>query len=496
MNENDNRNGAGNDTRLNSETTQESVRQTEGSPAYGDGWASQQTDGTTGGNTGGNSAPNPVREPYSGQPQGAGAQTQYRAGGSSGPTQVCGNDRVPQGDADRETKDGKKCRKNRCLIALIPIVCAIAGFLLGFFLTYNCLWQKPGTEENATETSGQKVETQIVYRNSNDVSDIVESTMDSIVSITSTVTYEQFNFFTGYRKYEAPSGGSGIIVGKDDENLYIVTNNHVIDGAEDITVQFGDGSDTEANVNGTSTDPDVAILTVRLADIDEQTQANIKIAKLHTENDLKIGNQVIAIGNALGYGQTVTVGYISALDRTIATENGDVGGLIQTDAAINPGNSGGALINMNGEVIGINVAKYADTEVEGIGYSIPISSVKDLIRVLSEEKVTEAERGYLGIQATTVDQTMASTYDMPQGVYVYKILNDGIKDSGLMEHDVITAVDNHAVTSAASLTDYLAYYKEGTQVTLTVERIVDGKFEELSVEVTLIGADKMDNLKK
>lgn len=390
-----------------------------------------------------------------------------------------------QTEDTEDEKERKKCKKDRCKIAAIPAICAVAGFVLGFLLTYNFLTTVTAKKEVPVQTE-KEIETTVVYRDNNDLSDIVESTMDSIVTISSTVTYEQYNFFTGYQQYNAASGGSGIIVGKDDTNLYIVTNNHVIEDAEDITVKFNDDTSFTAEVNGTSKDPDVAILTVKLSELTPETLNKIKIAKLHTENDLKIGNQVIAIGNALGYGQSVTVGYISALNRTIKTTEGTANGLIQTDAAINPGNSGGALLNMNGEVIGINVAKYSSTSVEGIGYSIPVSEIQDLIGMLSKEKISEDKRGYLGIQCTTVDQSMASLYDMPQGVYVYKILNEDIRKDGLMDHDIITSVDGHLVTTSSNLTDYLAYYKAGEQIKIVVERLVDGKFEEKELTVTLV----------
>ena len=430
------------------------------------------------------------QNPYEGQEPKSGEENyDYSYGQNNNQTQEQMNYQTQENQQPTDTEDGKKtkkCNKDRCKIAMIPVICAIAGFILGALLFY-CRPSSTRVETLPDESQSEKeIETTIVYRDNNDLSDVIESTMDSIVSISSTVTYEQFNFFTGYQQYDAASGGSGIIVGKDDANLYIVTNNHVVADAKDITIQFSDGADAEAEINGTSTDPDVAILTVSLDELSADTQSKIKIAKLHTDDDLKIGNQVIAIGNALGYGQSVTVGYISALNRTIQTTNGTASGLIQTDAAINPGNSGGALINVNGEVIGINVAKYSSTDVEGIGYSIPITAVNDLIDILSKEKVDKSERGYLGIQCTTVDQSMATMYDMPQGVYVYKIMNDSVSEDGLMEHDIITSIDDHIVTTASNLTDYLSYYKAGNTVKLVVERIDDGEFKEVELQIKLI----------
>lgn len=362
------------------------------------------------------------------------------------------------------------------------ILGCICALLIGFMIGKN-LNEAEKYEENAIKTETNET---IVYRDNGDVSDIVESVSDSIVSITSTAYYQQFNFFTGITQYEGQSSGSGVIVGKNDTTLYIVTNNHVIEGAEDLTIEFSNGTSVSAAINGTSTDPDIAILTVNLSDIDEETLNTIKVASLHTEDDLEVGNQVIAIGNALGYGQTVTVGYISALDRTIQTEDGTASGLIQTDTAINPGNSGGALVNMNGEVIGINVAKYADTDVEGIGYSIPITSIQDLISMLSKEKVNENEQGMLGIQCTNIDSSMSQQFGMPQGVYVYKITNENLNDEGLCEKDIITAIEGQTITSVESLTSTLEYYKIGDKVELTIQRIEDGEYVEKTITVTLI----------
>lgn len=370
----------------------------------------------------------------------------------------------------------KALKKKNSFIIILGIICALLiGFLAGKKV-YN----------NDYEDIPIKNQETVVYRDAGDVSDVVKSVSDSIVSITSTAYYQQFNFFTGIMQYEGQSSGSGVIVGKNDKTLYIVTNNHVIEGAEDLTVEFSNGKSVSATINGTSTDPDIAILTVNLSDIDEETLNIIKVASLHTEDNLEVGNQVIAIGNALGYGQTVTVGYISALDRTIQTEDGTASGLIQTDAAINPGNSGGALVNMNGEVIGINVAKYSDTDVEGIGYSIPITSIKDLISMLSQEKVNENEQGMLGIQCTNIDSSMSQQFGMPQGVYVYKITNNNLNDEGLCEKDIITAIEGQTITSVESLTSTLEYYKIGDKVELTIQRIEDGEYVEKTITVTLI----------
>jgi len=369
-------------------------------------------------------------------------------------------------------------------IFMIGLVMFIGGLLIGS--SFGNLNSK---EAEITEPK-TITQTEIVYRDKNDLSDIVENVMPSTVSITSTVNYQQFNFFTGMQSYEVPSSGSGIIIEKNNDTLYIATNNHVIEDSKDLTVEFVDGTAATASVNGTSSDSDIAVITVKLSDISEDTLKKIKVASLYTNDDLKVGNQVIAIGNALGYGQSVTVGYISALDRSIETEDGQVNGLIQTDAAINPGNSGGALINMNGEVIGINVAKYASTEVEGVGYSIPISKVQDLINMLSKEKYDETERGYLGIQCSTIDNETAYMYDMPQGVYVFKITNQKLIEDGLVEKDIITSIDGHAVTTVNSLTSLLEYYQKGSEVPLIIKRLEDGKYVEKEIKVALVSLEE------
>ena len=290
--------------------------------------------------------------------------------------------------------------------------------------------------------------------------------------------------------YEVPSSGSGIIVGENDTELLIVTNNHVVEATTSLKVSFIDDEVVDASVKGTDADTDLAVISIPLDTIPDATREKIKIATLGDSDKLKVGQGVIAIGNALGYGQSVTVGYISAVNREVRVSENSTRVLLQTDAAINPGNSGGALVNMNGEVIGINAAKYSSTDVEGIGYAIPISSAQEIMGQLMTRKtgqlVEESKRGYLGIQGTTVGEEAAKTFDMPKGVYVYKLLEDGAAaQTDLREKDIITKVDGQSVHNMTELQELLAYYAAGDEVELTVQTQEDGKYVERKVVVTL-----------
>ena len=323
-----------------------------------------------------------------------------------------------------------------------------------------------------------------------DVSTIVDKAMPSVVAIYGKAEITQNSFF-GTQSYEAQSSGSGIIVGKTDTELLVVTNNHVIADTDSLEVEFNDGTKAAASVKGGDSDNDVAVVAIKLSDLSEDTLSKISIANIGDSNDVKVGQGVVAIGNALGYGQSVTVGYISALNREVKTEGGTSRNLLQTDAAINPGNSGGALINMKGEVIGINSAKYSDTDVEGMGYAIPISAVKDLIAELSSKEtrtvVAAENQGYLGIQGKDIDEEMAKAYDMPQGIYVYKVVEGGAAaSSDLKAKDIITKFDGQSVRSMESLKNMLTYYESGKTVDLTVQRLDEsGNYVEKTVTITL-----------
>lgn len=345
--------------------------------------------------------------------------------------------------------------------------------------------EAPTTQASAAPSAGGGAGTALAL----DVSDIVEKAMPSVVAINNTMIYEGSTWFGQRQQYEVPSSGSGIIVGKNDEELLIVTNNHVVEGASNLSVVFIDDKPVDGIIKGTDEESDLAVVAVPLQDIPEDTMNQISIAKLGNSEELKVGQGVIAIGNALGYGQSTTVGYVSALDREVTTDGSTTRHLLQTDAAINPGNSGGALLNMKGEVIGINAAKYSRTDVEGIGYAIPVSQVQDIIDSLMIRRskvVEEGEEGYLGIQGLTVDDSMVKQLDMPAGVFVYAIIDDGAAaSSDLREKDVITKFDGQSVRSMAALQDLLKRYKAGETVDLTVQSLENGKYVERTVSITL-----------
>lgn len=323
-----------------------------------------------------------------------------------------------------------------------------------------------------------------------DVSGIVETVMPSIVAINDTMTVQQRDFFGMPQTYQAQSSGSGIIINQSDTELLIATNNHVVDGAQDLKVTFVDNNDVSAAVKGTDSASDLAIIAVQLKDIPSDTMSKIKVASLGDSDNIKVGQQVVAIGNALGYGQSVTVGYVSALDREITDGSGITRTFIQTDAAINPGNSGGALIDLNGNVIGINAAKTASTEVEGMGFAIPISKAQDILNSLMTKKtrvaVSEGAQGYLGIQGTNIDASAAQEFGMPVGIYVYKIVEGGAAaSSDLKEKDIITKFDGQSVTNMEELKQMLTYYEGGSTVTLTVQSLANGAYVEHDVQITL-----------
>lgn len=347
----------------------------------------------------------------------------------------------------------------------------------------------PTAVAEGNDNTGSTSQNVAVVASSLDVSGIVDKAMPSVVAITSKVIYESQTWF-GPMQREGLGSGSGIIVGKNDDELLIVTNNHVVEGASELKVAFIDQTAVDAAIKGTDADSDLAVIAVPLSSIPTDTASQIAIASLGNSDNLKVGQGVIAIGNALGYGQSVTVGYISALDRTINTEDGFSRDLLQTDAAINPGNSGGALLNMQGEVIGINSAKYSDTDVEGMGYAIPISKAQDIIDTLMTRKtrnqIPEENQGYLGIQCKNIDAATSQQLGMPQGVFIYKIVEGGAASkSDLREKDIITKFDGQSVRTYDDLTGMLKYYAGGSTVTITVQSLDNGQYVERNVDVTL-----------
>ena len=363
---------------------------------------------------------------------------------------------------------------------------------------------KPGTTlfgENATENGTRTGNVQQLNSSSNNfnlesggsVSEIAKKAMSEVVSITNTIRYQQYGYamFGESGEKEAAASGSGVIIGKNDTELLIVTNNHVVEDSTALSVQFVDGKSYDAEIKGTDSDVDLAVIAIPLSSISQDTLNSISFAKYGDSDGISVGDQVVAIGNALGYGQSVTTGIISAKDRDISTKGGTESGLLQTDAAINPGNSGGALLNMNGELIGINVAKYSDTTVEGMGYSIPSKKVKEIVEGLSKRttraKVSQEEKGYIGIQGKTVDSSISEAYNMPKGIYIFKLLTgEGIDNSALQEKDIITKFDGQSVDSLEELSTILSRYKAGEKVEVTVQRLSGkGEYEEKTVTVTL-----------
>lgn len=336
-----------------------------------------------------------------------------------------------------------------------------------------------------------------------DVSSIAENVMPSIVSITNKSVQEVQNYFSmfgygaGAIQQETESCGSGIIIGQNDTELLIVTNNHVVEGADTLSVCFIDNECYEASLKGTDPDNDLAVIAVKLESISADTMSQIKAAVIGDSDALKVGEQVVAIGNALGYGQSVTTGIVSATNRAINTSSRSDGAgqtYIQTDAAINPGNSGGALVNMNGEVIGINSAKLASTEVEGMGYAIPVSQVSDIIEKLmnqtTREKAAGEERAVLGITGRSVTQEVTSAYRIPTGVYVAGVTQDGAAaKAGILQGDIITSFDGRKISDMDQLKEVLEYYKAGETVEVVVQTIENGSYAEKTVTVTLGGAD-------
>lgn len=367
-----------------------------------------------------------------------------------------------------------------------------AAFEGGSYLTGKVL----KTDNSSSASSSNKVvsSAQLTTANSSvtsDISTIVENAMPSIVSITNMSVQKVQSFFGSYQEVPSESAGSGIIIGQNDSELLVVTNNHVVENSETLTVTFCNDESVEAAVKGTDSARDLAVVAVPLDSIPDDTMKQIKTAVIGDSDSLKVGEPAIAIGNALGYGQSVTTGIISAKERTIDGYDGDY---IQTDAAINPGNSGGALLNINGELIGINSAKISDSTVEGMGFAIPISDVSDIIENLMNKetrtKVDEDEQGYLGIKGYDVNETGAQMYNMPTGVYIAEVTEGGAAEkAGLSKGTIITAFDGSSVSSMDSLKGQMAYYKAGETVTITVQVPENnGEYTESKVEVTLTKA--------
>lgn len=374
-------------------------------------------------------------------------------------------------------------------------------------LTYAKSEKKDADASDSKSDTGK--DTGSTAKGSLDVSEIVSEALPSIVSITTKSVQEVQNYFGMYGMYgyapqqqeqEVEGSGSGIIVGKNDDELLIATNYHVVEGADTLSVAFTDGNAVEASVKGFDEERDLAVVSVSLDDVEDDTMDAVSIANIGSSDDLKVGEQVVAIGNALGYGQSVTTGIVSAKNRRMDSDNNTVTdgsddssdgvNLIQTDAAINPGNSGGALLNMEGEVVGINSAKLASTEVEGMGYAIAISDVTDILQNLmnetSRDKLDDSEHGVLGIKGSSVSSEAVQMYGIPAGVFVKKVTEGGAADkAGLKENSVITEFNGKTVSSINQLIEYLSYYEPDEEVELTVQVPHGTSYKEETVKVTL-----------
>lgn len=380
-------------------------------------------------------------------------------------------------------------------------------------LTYAKSEKKDADASDSKSDTGK--DTGSTAKGSLDVSEIVSEALPSIVSITTKSVQEVQNYFGMYGMYgyapqqqeqEVEGSGSGIIVGKNDDELLIATNYHVVEGADTLSVAFTDGNAVEASVKGFDEERDLAVVSVSLDDVEDDTMDAISIANIGSSDDLKVGEQVVAIGNALGYGQSVTTGIVSAKNRRMDSDNNTVTdgsddssdgvNLIQTDAAINPGNSGGALLNMKGEVVGINSAKLASTEVEGIGYAIAISDVTDDIENLMNAKTrdkVEGSHGVLGISGRTVSDEASQYYGIPEGVYVAEVTEGGAAEAaGIKEQNIITKFDGKTVTSIEDLVDMLEYYEPEEQVEVTIATLSKGGYKESTVDVTLGSSEDQD----
>ena len=402
-----------------------------------------------------------------------------------------------KGGQKHQVPHGKKPQKK------IPKAVAVTGFALlfgvvssGTFLASNVVGSKVlgltgVTKTNTTATKSVNSNASLSKSSSvvtSDVSSIVENVMPSIVSITNMSVQQVQDFFGGVSQQQSESAGTGIIISQNDSELLVVTNNHVVAGSDTLTVTFDDGTSVEANIKGTNSEYDIAVVAVPLDSISDDTMKAISVATLGDSTQLKVGEPAIAIGNALGYGQSVTTGIISAKERTIDGYDGDY---IQTDAAINPGNSGGALVNASGEVIGINSSKLVGDSVEGVGYAIPISDVSDLIQNLMNQatktKVAEKDQGAIGIKGMSVPAEYSKQLNMPEGVYVSEITKGGgAEAAGMAKGSVITAIDGTTVSSMDDLQEQLQYYAKGDKVSLTIQiPQSNGEYEEKTVEVTL-----------
>lgn len=429
------------------------------------------------------------------------AESQYTASRQAEPIPTESQGTASQCTASQCREEKKKTRKSGGGFRKAAFSAGL-GLCFGLFAGAGFYGIKLGTEYFAREevseleagaagealtapVSGQAEATHITYVH-DDVSDMVEEVMPAMVSIVNNYTSTGYNIWGQVYNRQNASSGSGIIVEENAEELLIVSNNHVVNGAEQLEITFIDGTTAQAVIKGVDADMDLAVVSVPLNSLSAETRDAITVATLGDSESLKLGEPVVAIGNALGIGQSVTDGIVSALDREVTMEDGSVGTFIQTNAEINEGNSGGALLNIRGEVIGINSNKITGTRVEGMGYAIPISSASPIIADLMKDKVPEEETGYIGITMQEITEQVIQMYHMPQGVFVYDVEeNSPAQAAGIRKQDIIVRFDDRKITSANGLKSVLQYYKAGDTATITVMRQVDGEYVSLELEITL-----------
>ena len=406
-----------------------------------------------------------------------------------------------------QTENGKKKVPLSTGLKWLRLVCMAVVFGIiagGVMVGMNYLGGSMAAEEESIpQTSTVKVTAQA--EDSDAVVAVAREAMPSVVTISTMSVEEMRSFFGGTQEIQVQGAGTGVIVNKNESELLIATNNHVVEGATQLSVGFVDQSSVEAQVKGTDVDNDLAVVAVQLSDIPAETLSQLKIATIGDSDELELGQPVVAIGNALGYGQSVTTGVVSALNRdlSLTDESGTAitsTGLIQTDAAINPGNSGGALLNMAGELIGINEAKTSSSgsggSVDNIGFAIPIDkaedSLKELMNLPTREKVDPSEVSYLGIEGETITQDITQLYGIPTGVGVVAVEpGSAAEKAGIQQGDVITQFDGRAVANQQQLSDTLQYYKAGETVDVTLQRADNGKYVGQTVSVTLGSAKEM-----
>lgn len=408
---------------------------------------------------------------------------------------------------------------NKALLILVLIFCMIIAGMIGFGITgFNALTNRTvvtdglngqgeknhsdnssGSNKNLPETKenvklpSTGTYSKLAEERTADLSDVVDAAMPSLVAIT-TEGEESIMSWFGRQTRKTKDMGSGVIVDKDAKSLFIITNNHVIDGATHLAVAFFDGSTAKGKIKGRAAYTDLALIEVRLSDLNKKTIDKVKVAKIGDSNKLKVGQMAMAIGNALGYGQSLTVGYISAKDRVV-TVNDITMKLIQTDAAINPGNSGGALLNLNGEVVGINSAKFSDRAVEGMGYAIPMATVKPLISELKTSKnLTDKERGYLGIYYKEIDDASHEAFNMPYGLYISDVAEKGgAKKAGLIKGDIIAALNDNETLKSDAINSIILGKRKGDKVKVTFYRYENGEYIKHDVTVTLAEKPGVNN---